>query len=74
MYVVTLAACALCQINPPEAIIAALKDVGLVAGGALTGLLARTSSDDPRTPQRTEIVNDSSDPVPVTSKTSEQNV
>ncbi len=69
IYACTLSACALMKVSPPPELIAALKDVGLVSGGALTGLLARTSSEDPSTPQKTEVVNTTANPVPTTEST-----
>lgn len=62
VYISTLAACAVLKIQPPQDVLAALKDVGLVALGGLTGLLARTSSEEQ--PVRAEITNSPANPIP----------
>lgn len=46
LYSFSLAACALFKIEPSPEVLNALKDIGLVALGGLTGLLARTSTQE----------------------------
>lgn len=62
LYMVALSICAVFSIEPSEKVLNALKDVGLVAAGALTGLLARTSHTDAT--QDVNVVNPPSEPVP----------
>lgn len=64
LYMVTLMTCAICGIVPPDAIPADMKELGLVALGALSSLLAKTSE----TPQETKIVNTPEQPVPTVEK------
>lgn len=47
LYSVTLSVCSMFAISPSDALLAALKDTGLVALGALGTLLARTNSGEP---------------------------
>ena len=65
LYSITLATATLRSITPKPEMLSALKDIGLVALGALSSMLARTSSHSPDdSPEKVEVVNKPSDPVP----------
>lgn len=62
-YAFTLAICALRGVTPPDDVLAAFKDLGIFASGALASLLSRTGQT-PEAPIPTTIVNKETDSVP----------